>query len=55
MHHMAALQQRTKNHKYRDEYRRPPEGKQPAANCRADAVGRIVGTDVPADIGSGSE
>jgi hypothetical protein len=55
MHDLASLQQRSQNDKYRHQNRRPPEGQQTAAHCRADTVGSIVGAYIPADIGTGSK
>jgi hypothetical protein len=52
---VLTLEHGTDNRKYGNQDSGLPEGYQAAAHRRADTVGRIVCTDIPADIGTGSQ
>jgi hypothetical protein len=52
---MVPLQQATQYCEYGYEDRRAPERKQSAAHSGPDAVGRIIGADIPTDIRTGCQ
>jgi len=52
---MVPLQQATQYCEYGYEDRRAPERKQSAAHSGPDAVGRIIGSDIPTHVSTGAQ
>jgi hypothetical protein len=54
-HNVLTLKQRAQDGKHRYDQNRTPKGQQAGSHGRADAVGRVIGSGIPTDVGAGGQ